>query len=60
MDRQSNEIELVMVYFQILCETMPLMLTTQRRNWHQYSETYTLSNVNSETITYAANIMFMW
>ena len=35
------------------------MLTTQRRNWHQYSESYTLSNMNSGTITYAANNVYV-
>ena len=49
-----------MVYFGILCETMPLMVTIKRRNCHQYSESCILSTVNSGTITYAANIMFMW
>ena len=60
VDGQSKWIKLVIVYFGILCETMALMLTIQRRNCHQYSESCTLSNANSGTITYTANIMFMW
>ena len=49
-----------MVYFEILFKIMPVMLTIQRRNCHQYSESGTLNNFNSGTIIYATNLLFMW
>ena len=48
-----------MVYFGILCETMPLMLTILTIKL-PLIVLYCNSNVNSGTITYEANIMFMW